>query len=271
MTKVLSDDEDIAESNDGRLLESLKQGSLPTELCVLYAISLIGEGGRNYIASKCIDSLKDLSQESQAWLGENIIDTSVRSDPTWQMFRRVMVDPLQRTAAFAFVADVLRKTGKEEEWASRLEPMFKDHIDSLEERGLVQQLLALDTSDTTNASLLKNQLMKVFLATARFALSRAENCVREMHVNAERHSQSEDAHQTIKLASSAVSTVTRFQSLLWNVGSDGSISSRCIEVHTRLCSSTRFIPLSSIISLTGLCQFTLRRFLIFMLGRLMFC
>jgi len=203
---------------------------------VLYAVSLIGEGGRNYIASKMIESISNLPQEGQEWLGEDVIDTSVRSDPTWQMFRRVMVDPLQRTAAFAFVADVLRKTGKEEEWASCLEPMFKAHLDFLEEQGLVEK--KLNTYKTMNASLLKNQLLKTILASARIALSRAESCVRELQTTTGKRCQSQQVEQAIKLASSAATTVTKVQSSSWNIGSDGSVSSKCIEVNTTfLCIS----------------------------------
>jgi hypothetical protein len=82
---------------------------------VLFGLALIGEGGRNFVAAKCIEAIDDLEQESTLWLSDGDLETQMAGDPLWYLFRRAMTEPLGRTKAYAFLADVLRKTKKEQE------------------------------------------------------------------------------------------------------------------------------------------------------------
>ena len=66
-----------------------------------------------------------------------------------------MTEPLGRTAAYAFVADVLRKTGKESEWSSYFTPYFHRHLKTLKDVGLMDELLRLSSRRTTKKSELK--------------------------------------------------------------------------------------------------------------------
>ena len=139
----LSDDEDLENAyisdeeelmNNDSLLNSLRHGVLPPEISVLYALCLIQEGGRNFIAKKCMDSLAYLVQEPVSWLTENRdVDSGLSKDPSWLLFRLIATEPLGRTAAFALLADVLHKSGKEEEttWSTHFAPLFGQCLEDL--------------------------------------------------------------------------------------------------------------------------------------------
>ena len=110
---------------------------------MLYGIALIGVGGANYVAAKCIEKIEDLPQEDVSWLKDGEHETNLAGDPVWIIFRRAMTEPLGRTAAYAFLADILRKTTREMDWSNHFTLSFRNHLQTLESVGLIDEVLKL--------------------------------------------------------------------------------------------------------------------------------
>lgn len=194
---------------------------------MLFGLALIGEGGRNYVAAKCIEAIDDLSQEPALWLQQCDSGTKTAGDPLWSIFRRAMTEPLGRTAAYAFLADALCKTENEQEWAAHFSPSFRRHLETLESVGLVDELLRL-SDITPYVNFRKNQLLKIILAAARFDIDTVTSSVQMSPVD--RQIIKIDERSRIDRAVSAVSSLTRVLHLTWKVDPDGSLPSICTEV-----------------------------------------
>ena len=171
MTEHLSDDEDIG--NNVQLLESLRKGALPAELRFLYGLALLGEGNRNFLAMNCIKSIHELEQESSLWLSDQGMKNRTLRSVHWDLFRRAMTEPLGRSSAHAFLADVLRKRNKESEWAVIFAPLFQEHLRNLQDAGLVNELMRLRDVQGSYVVFRKNQLLKIMLAASRFDVDMA--------------------------------------------------------------------------------------------------
>jgi hypothetical protein len=224
----LSDEEDLDNDENSELLDSLRRGALPPELRVLFGLALIGEGGRNFVAAKCIEAIDDLEQESILWLSDGDLETQMAGDPLWYLFRRAMTEPLGRTAAYAFLADVLRKTKKEQEWTVHFSPWFRRHLDTLKSVGLMEKLLRLRDDITPYANFRKNQLLKIILASSRFDIDAVESPDKQSPVN--RELIVSDDNSRIDMAMSAINSLTSLIHLMWKVDPDGSLPSICTEV-----------------------------------------
>jgi hypothetical protein len=74
----LSDDEHLnLETSWSSLLESLRRGVLPPEVSVLYSLCLMHEGGRNYVAKACMESIVYLPKEDNAWMTDTTTENHV--------------------------------------------------------------------------------------------------------------------------------------------------------------------------------------------------
>jgi hypothetical protein len=224
----LSDESDIENDDNIGLIESLRRGALPPELRVLYGLALIGEGGRNFVAAKCIDAIDTLEQESSTWLSEGEGETEAPGNPLWQLFRRAMTEPLGRTSAYAFLADVLRKTGKEQEWAPHFSTWFRLHLGTLKSVGLSDALLRLQGRLSPYTNFRKNQLLKIILASIRFDVWTAESPERRSPIN--RKPLDIDDATCVENVVSAISSLADAIHLVWKVEQDGSIPEICAEV-----------------------------------------
>jgi hypothetical protein len=225
----LSDEDMLVNSGESELLDSLRTGVLPPELRVLYGMALMGEGGRNFVASKCIEAIDHLDQESKLWLSEGEREAAVASDSQWFLFRRAMTEPLGRTAAYAFCADVLRKTNKEKEWALQLSAMFRRHLETMKRVGLTDEVLRLREEITPNLNFRKNQLLKVILAACRFDVDAIEESV-ATSVVWRTNSSSLVLPMRIKIAHSALVSLASIMPLVWIVDGGGNLPQICREV-----------------------------------------
>jgi hypothetical protein len=196
------------------LLGNLRKGLLPPELRVLFALSLIVEGGRDFVAKKCLEAIDDLPQESRSWLSEGSIETSFADDTLWSLFRRAMTEPLGRTAAYAFVADALHKAGKEGKWAEYLYPYFRRHLDTLTRVGLMDELLRMRGELKPLHNFRKNQIVKAILGAGRLELYKLES--------------SETDGTSLALAT--ISSLTNVLHLVWKVEANGVLPPVCREV-----------------------------------------
>lgn len=218
----LSDDEVILESSDEHLVPSLKNGILPPELRLLYALSLISEGGRAFLARQCIKAIEVLEADDIDALISDPVDTDIVKDPLWYGFRQDFTEPLHKTAAFAFVVDVLQKANKEAEYADLVTPLLQEHLENLESTG--QMDIALFGSEAAVSKLAvptRNRVIKLILASARMQID---------HVKTIASTQESEAME------SALSVLDRVIPLLqkfWKVEGNGSIPPFCVEVSTR--------------------------------------
>lgn len=225
----MSDEDMLVNSGESELLDSLRKGVLPPELRVLYGMALMGQGGRNFVASKCIEAIDHLDQESKLWLSDGEREAELASDSQWFLFRRAMTESLSRTAAYAFCADVLRKTNKEKEWAFQLSTMFRRHLETLKRVGLTDELLRLREGITPNANFRKNQLLKVILAASRFDVDTIDESAAKSFVWCTNDFRLDDAIK-VKIACSALASLASIMPLVWTVERDGSLPPVCREV-----------------------------------------
>ena len=214
----LSDDDEILESSDKHLIPSLKNGILPPELRFLYSLSLIGEGGRAFLARQCIKAIEVIEGDDIDALVSDPIDTGIVKDPQWYAFREDLTMPLRKTAAFALLIDVLQKSKKEVEYADLVTPLLQQHLENLESTG--QMDIALFGGETATSKLAvptRNRVIKLVLASARMQIE---------------HAKAIAVVQEKEAAESALAVLDRVTPLLqkfWKVEENGSIPSFCIE------------------------------------------
>ena len=228
--QFVSDDEDLDGEEGTSVLDSLRKGILPPELRVMYGLALIGEGGRNFLASKCLEAIDDLDQESGTWFAEGERETEISGEPRWYLFRRAMTEPLGRTAAYAFLADVLRKSQKESEWSVHFAPWFRRHLTTLSSAGVKDQLMALRAEEELSSfvSFRKNQVLKIILAACSFDIESVERPCQKSPVSREEIVTKDTDRSTIAIAT--MNTLSEVLYLVWKVEDDGSLSPICTEV-----------------------------------------
>lgn len=208
---------------------------LPPELRVLFGLALIGEGGKNILAAKCLEAIDDLEQESRTWLSEGERETERSGMPLWYLFRLAMTETLGRTAAYAFLADVLRKTKKEKEWSVHFAPRFRQLLSRMKENEIMEQLMGLRGDSSPFANFRKNQLLKIVLAACSFDVDIAVSPSLQSPVN--RNVVETEEVERVSIAVDALKLLSEVFYLVWRVDPDGSLPATCLEV--RFCCRVR--------------------------------
>ena len=226
----LSDEETLLGDNDedSELVKSLSTGALTPELRVLYGLALIGEGGRNFIAAKCLEAIHDLKQETDEWLSDEKSEAASSTEPLWLLFRRAMTEELGRTGAYAFTADVLRKANKEREWAFHLSSSFRDHVESLKEGTFMDKVMNPTDGPSPYVSFRKNQVMKVILEACKFEMYTID-ATKEPKFVLNRIPNFDKTTQ-LKIAEAVLATLVSAVPLVWYVDDDGVLPPVCGEV-----------------------------------------
>mmetsp|Transcript_16860 Transcript_16860/g.20580 ORF Transcript_16860/g.20580 Transcript_16860/m.20580 type:complete len:1144 (-) Transcript_16860:2555-5986(-) len=88
---ILSDDEKMDRVDNKGILNTMEIGSLPPEIRVLYALCLIGDGGKDFIAWKLLQSYEYLNDDDIS-SEKCIIDAEIITDPTWINFCRATIE-----------------------------------------------------------------------------------------------------------------------------------------------------------------------------------
>jgi hypothetical protein len=211
----LSDEGMIEGENGDTILKFMQAGFLPSELQVLYAMALIGEGGRDFAASKALMAITTLVDSSS-----ETVDTDVIQSKPWQIFRRASTDPLRRIPAFAFVADLLKKTGKESDWSNKLARLFHDQVERMRECGqLAASFEEATPADTAQLALRRQQVLKIVLSAARLNLHNTKRLLGAGGLE-------EAASRSLML----LDQLLLILKALWKVHGDGSVPTPCIEV-----------------------------------------
>lgn len=211
-----SDDEDL-DCGPQEVIDALRMGCFPPEISVLYALCLMAEGGRDYIAIRHLQGIRHLEQESFSELAQYAIDTGVVYDARWTSFKRSRTAPLYRSAAFALVHDVLMDCERDVDLANRLTSLFDTQVKHLSDEGLLCDPFLSDNPEAWTEC--RVAIDKIATAAARFHLTKAEHLIAE--------SKSESA---LKLLQSTATTLTSVLSASWKVYSDGSVVSSCVSI-----------------------------------------
>lgn len=236
----MSDDEVILESSDEHLLPSLKNGILPPEVRLLYALSLIGEGGRAFLAKQCINAIVLLEADDTDALITDPVDTDIVKDPLWYGFRQDLTEPLSKTAAFALAVDVLHKANREAEYADVVTPLLQRHLENLEASGQMDIALFGREAEVSKLAVpTRNRVIMLILASARMQIQYAES------IN------SEEKEEAAKIAFSVLDRIIPLLQKFWNVEANGSVPEFCVEVSTKmsLLLSTYSLPPNLCLSL----------------------
>jgi hypothetical protein len=225
----LSDEETLLDDTEhSPLVKSLSEGALTPELRVLYGLALIGQGGRNFVAAKCLEAIDDLQQESEEWFSDGESKTMHAVDSFWLLFRRAMTEELGRTGAYAFTADVLKKTKKEREWAFHFSTLFRNHLETLKDQGLIEKLLNLREGLPPNENFRKNQLLKVILEACKFDIYTIDERKEIKHALNRRPCF--DRATQMRIAQDALASIVSVVPSVWSVEVDGVLPPICGEV-----------------------------------------
>lgn len=236
--------------SDPHLLDHLNRGVLTPELQVLLALCLIGEGGREFLASKCIDAISSLKDDTNDAIDLKVADTDVICHPAWQVYQHAMTDQLATIPALAFVADMLTNAQKESEWAPKVAHLFQCVMGSIQRSGLLEKALEVEKSKSPNTALRRTQIIKIVLAGARY---RVLQCERQLvsHGNSSRD------------VISCFQDVEMVMSRLWHVDESGSPSQSSIKVRIKCafcpgfqCSKFLILPSTGFASRCAVAAFT---------------
>lgn len=213
----LSDDDDFDLGDEQRVLGPLRRGILPPEIRILYGVCLACEGGKAFFACQCLQIINELPHEASSWFTDKIVDTNVSTDSLWLQFRGSKTDPLGRTAAFAFAADSILMSGREQELAHRLVSIYQKYGTDMSTNGVLELVLKGDHRTHGIARHRQNLVLKILLSATRYSVESAESKVLL----------SDEKCETTLV--DAINSLTRLLPLIWNVGQDGSISAACVE------------------------------------------
>lgn len=213
----LSDEDMIEGENGDTMFKFMQAGFLPSELQVLYAMALIGEGGRDFAASKALMAITTLVDEDSS---TETVDTDVIQSKSWQIFRRASTDPLRRIPAFAFVADLLKKTGKESFWSDKLAGLFHDQVERMRECGqLAASFEEATHAESAQLALRRQQVLKIVLSAARLNLHNTKTIL-----------VSGGVEEAATRSSILLDQLLVILKALWKVHGDGSVPTSCVEV-----------------------------------------
>jgi hypothetical protein len=119
---IMSDEDEIDNSDDKLLLLSLQNGVLPPDIKFLYALSLLGEGISKSAALTMLSSVNDLDSESAM----PRMNADFFPDKSWVLFQSTTKGKLKRPAALMMLLDLLRRsTNLEESCAEQVLHLFE--------------------------------------------------------------------------------------------------------------------------------------------------
>ncbi|GAX25437.1 hypothetical protein FisN_1Hh392 [Fistulifera solaris] len=228
---AFSDDEELNHSNNPALLQSLKYGSLPPELRFLYGICLAAEGGKRFLAMRCIEIVNSIGLEDLDWFNEDINDTAAVQDTSWQVLLKCTTAPLTRTAAYALLGDVLKKRLLDIPLYD-LSRLLSEHARRLIDLGIVKEALA-EQSKNSLQSRRRRLVIDVLVTTARIQLQHVEEMM-STSLDSEREKRKE-------LVLNLLESLTAYLRALWNIDSRAAVCTSCREILIALAVALRLL------------------------------
>lgn len=233
---IIPDDNDIDEICDKKLIESLTNGCLPPELETLYALSLVGKGGKDFLAWNLLkSSIMQLEVETADSIGQDLSDTGIIPDNAWTLFRRAATSSIRRNQAILLLVDIVGKLKKTDKWANKLGRMIRAHVKFLEKNNSFMALRPVEAQESNAVALIRNQHVRLVIGLAQMYLYNAKDIhfkskqIEERNVkNGKRDFKTLSAG---KLALAVVELMVRFRHVLWHHRNrDGSIHTNSLEV-----------------------------------------
>ena len=209
----LSDDEDLEQKSTGPgMLQSLKSGILPIDLQALYSLCLVGAGGQDHLALSFLENVI-MSRELDSFdkEGSNHVGEGSDYDPKWAAFRDTLTSTVSKTSMLASVADMVQREVKDSVWLHRILTIFKAHIKVLDiGHGLDELVCSQDEA-------LRCNTLKILFAATKMIV----DCARVDLLSSQETGNNEDdvVQQVIADAVYALKIITRFQHVMWNLGS----------------------------------------------------
>ncbi|GAX20947.1 hypothetical protein FisN_1Lh392 [Fistulifera solaris] len=228
---AFSDEEDLNDSNNPALFQSLKYGSLPPELRFLYGICLAAEGGKRYLAMRCIEIVNSIDLENLDWFNEDINDTAAVQDTSWQVLLKCTTAPLTRTAAYALLGDVLKKRFLDVPLYD-LSRLLSEHARRLIDLGIVKEALA-EQSKNSLQSRRRRLVIDVLVTAARIQLEHVEETM-TTSLDSERGQRKE-------LVLNLLDSLTAYLRALWNIDSRAAVCTSCREILIALAVALRLL------------------------------
>jgi hypothetical protein len=190
----------------------MRRGVLPPDLQVMYALSLAALGGKNFVASKCLEAIRAMEQENVDWLSEE--DTVEKDSVThsWLLFRQSRTGRLGRIDAFVMVANVMKAAGKEKDFVALLMQLFGDEQERLETGGLFDACHSWSDNK-------KDKIVTLITALARYKIYEVAMLAGETLL--------EDTR--LKLLDS-IELINELAPFLFTVNDDGSLSLALIDM-----------------------------------------
>lgn len=151
-------------------------------------------------------------------------ENSESSNDAWALFQSQFNLPLNKTSLLSLVVDIMKKKATTQR--QKLREMLKLHLSSLDSKHGLDQIMS------STDKLIKANTMKILFASLKMLLERAEINLESLIES--NKSDSDGLHQVVDDALLALSTVIRFQHILWrpNRGSDWSLPKTTLEVRT---------------------------------------
>lgn len=149
-------------------------------------------------------------------------ENSESSNDAWALFQSQFNLPLNKTSLLSLVVDIMKN--KTTTQRQKLREMLKLHLRSLDSKHGLDQIMS------STDKLIKANTMKILFASLKMLLERAEINLESLIES--NKSDSDGLHQVVDDALLALSTVIRFQHILWrpNRGSDWSLPKTTREV-----------------------------------------
>ena len=166
----MSDDEEVDRADSSSVAkESLKYGVLPPQIRYMCGLCMVGEGSRDFLAQQLLHSIDELPIEESSDF-ESLIDIEVIPDPEWVKFDRITRTPIKRFAGLVYLADLLTSSKKDEEWASRVVPLFEKHVKFAQGHRYIISIEGQAVPPVVN----QTYRLKLLLFTARLKLIKAK-------------------------------------------------------------------------------------------------
>jgi hypothetical protein len=175
VTTRLSDDEAFDSCKDESMVAPLRKGVLPPELRFLYGVCLAGEGGKVFLASKCLEAIMELPLDDSSSLTNADVDANISTDSVWLVYKETMTAAFTKISASIFVADTLRKSGREADLYQKLSWLFQQTISDLRTTGIVDQVLTSQIQNGTVSGNRQDKVVTILMAAIRYEIGKLES------------------------------------------------------------------------------------------------
>lgn len=195
---------------------------LPIDINAMYSVCLLAAGGQDYVALNNLENTLLSNQLEVFDEGKGPIEEGIGDEHNWIAFRKQFASPLGKTSMIAIIADVMKD--KPPGLSSRrILGIFSSHLKFIDYNDGLDDLLSGPNC------LIRASLLKILIAAAKLMI----RCdVLEMEkLNEPGINEVEVAKSIATDVSQTLTTLTRFQHVMWNPNSlDWSLKGVSIEM-----------------------------------------